>query len=196
MAKELEKGTKKLILDVAYELFAKLGYEQTPVSLIMERVGKSKATFYAHFKRKEDIMLNIVDQQVYRNSSFIQEVVHPFIRQDNFEILEFFTGFFQIGLHLEDRKEWTLVYNDLIRLSVTDEVIRTQLANVHDGWIKLFDTALTRAIELKQLPEDLNKEAIIKSILSLYKGIHLERVYGSGPNMEQIHYFLKRLLLQ
>ncbi|UOE53490.1 TetR/AcrR family transcriptional regulator [Cytobacillus oceanisediminis] len=194
MPKELGKGTKKLILDVAYGLFAELGYEQTPVSLIMERAGKSKATFYSHYKRKEDIMLDIIDQQVYRNFNFIQEVVIPYIRQDNFEILEFFTGYFQIGLHLEDRKDWTLVYNDLIRLSVHDEVIRMKLSKAHDNWLKLFDTAIKRGIELKQLPEDLNKEAIINSIFSLYKGIHLERVYGSGPNMEQIHYFLKRLL--
>lgn len=194
MSSKLGVETKKLILDTAYKLFAKLGYEQTPVSLIMEKVGKSKATFYSHYKRKEDIMLDIIDQQVYRNSNLVEEVILPYLKDDNFQILDFFTGFFQVGLNLKDRKDWTLVFNDIIRLSINDEVIREKLKDAHNGWIDLFNKAITRGIELNQLSEDVNKEAIIKTILSLYNGVHLEKVYDSGPNMEQIHYFLKRLL--
>ncbi|UAL53460.1 TetR/AcrR family transcriptional regulator [Bacillus sp. CMF21] len=196
MAAGSVEGTKERILDAAYKLFAEHGYEHTPISLIMKTVGRSKGTFYSHYQRKEDIALDIIDKQVYRNYGFIEKVVEPYIYQKDYHVLDFFTGYFTIGLHLEDRKEWTLVFNDLIRLSIKDEVIREKLSLVHNGWIYLFNRAISRGIELKQLSEDIDREAIIKVILSLYKGIQLERTYGNGPDIEQIRYILERILRQ
>jgi AcrR family transcriptional regulator len=51
---------KERILQVALELFTKLGYEATSVEDIREAAGfKSKASLYAHFKSKEAISENL-----------------------------------------------------------------------------------------------------------------------------------------
>jgi AcrR family transcriptional regulator len=51
---------KERILQVALELFIKLGYEATSVEGIREAAGfKSKASLYAHFKSKEAISENL-----------------------------------------------------------------------------------------------------------------------------------------
>ena len=64
---------KERILQVALELFTKLGYEATSVEDIREAVGfKSKASLYAHFKSKQAISENLTKRilgQIERNSS-------------------------------------------------------------------------------------------------------------------------------
>lgn len=51
---------KERILQVALELFTKLGYEATSIDNIREAAGfKSKASLYAHFKSKEEISDNL-----------------------------------------------------------------------------------------------------------------------------------------
>ena len=44
------------ILDTAYALFVRLGYEATTVSLIIDELGLSKGAFYHHFSSKEEVL--------------------------------------------------------------------------------------------------------------------------------------------
>ncbi|WDV46905.1 TetR/AcrR family transcriptional regulator [Clostridiaceae bacterium M8S5] len=48
-------NTKIKILDVSYEMFARLGYEQTSLSNIAKKLGVSKQALCYHFKSKEEI---------------------------------------------------------------------------------------------------------------------------------------------
>jgi AcrR family transcriptional regulator len=51
------RSTREQILDVALELFATVGYENTSLREIAERMGFSKAALYYHFASKDDILL-------------------------------------------------------------------------------------------------------------------------------------------
>jgi AcrR family transcriptional regulator len=44
------------ILDAAYALFVRLGYEATTINLIIDEVGLSKGAFYHHFSSKEEVL--------------------------------------------------------------------------------------------------------------------------------------------
>jgi AcrR family transcriptional regulator len=44
------------ILDTAYALFVRLGYEATTVNLIIDELGLSKGAFYHHFPSKEEVL--------------------------------------------------------------------------------------------------------------------------------------------
>lgn len=48
------------ILDTAQALFFERGYEATPVSLIISRIGISKGAFYHHFRSKEELLDRLV----------------------------------------------------------------------------------------------------------------------------------------
>lgn len=54
------------ILDVARDLFFEQGFGATSMSMIAARVGGSKATLYAHFKSKEDLLIALVADQCAR----------------------------------------------------------------------------------------------------------------------------------
>ncbi len=53
---------KNEFLDAAQELFYSRGYEQTPVSSIIEKVGVSKGTFYHYFDSKEDLLDSLAER--------------------------------------------------------------------------------------------------------------------------------------
>lgn len=58
MAKQTRgKDTREKIRAAANDLFLKQGYGTTTVDSIVELAGVSKGTFYVHFKRKEDLLL-------------------------------------------------------------------------------------------------------------------------------------------
>ncbi len=53
--------TRERIVNVALELFAEQGYEQTSLREIADRLGVTKAALYYHFKTKDDIVHGIVE---------------------------------------------------------------------------------------------------------------------------------------
>jgi len=50
-----EKSKKQLILEAAFEVFAKKGFHSTKVDEIAERAGIGKGTIYEYFKSKTDV---------------------------------------------------------------------------------------------------------------------------------------------
>ena len=54
-----EKTTKEKIFEAAIDLFAKKGFDATPMREIAEAVGIKKASLYSHYKSKNEIMDSI-----------------------------------------------------------------------------------------------------------------------------------------
>lgn len=55
---------RKAIVDAAWELFKKNGFERTTMSEISQRVGGSKATLYSYFKSKEELFAAAMEQAI------------------------------------------------------------------------------------------------------------------------------------
>jgi AcrR family transcriptional regulator len=62
-------------LDAAQELFYSQGYEQTSISLILEKVGVAKGTFYHYFDSKADLLSALTDRISKRNLESLQPIV-------------------------------------------------------------------------------------------------------------------------
>lgn len=54
--------TRKKILTAALKLFAAGGYDATPVSAIADEAGVGKSLVYHHFRKKDDMLDEIVDE--------------------------------------------------------------------------------------------------------------------------------------
>lgn len=75
--KKEEKRRK--ILDAAYELFKSSSVSDTSISMICEKAGIAKGTFYLYFQDKEDVLRNLV-----RRISFdILKDAHDSIKHTN-----------------------------------------------------------------------------------------------------------------
>lgn len=69
----VKKNTKQEILEISLDLFSRKGYEATSMSDIAEVVGIRKASLYAHFKSKHDILdslLDFIDEKYKKQSIF------------------------------------------------------------------------------------------------------------------------------
>jgi len=56
--------TKKRILEVSLELFAKKGFDGVSVREIAKKVGVRESALYKHYKNKEDILDKIIEEMI------------------------------------------------------------------------------------------------------------------------------------
>ncbi len=64
-----EEYTRHYIVQALFKLMSEYNYEKISVKDIAEKAGVGRATFYRHFKRKEDIILFYFEH--YTSYSFI-----------------------------------------------------------------------------------------------------------------------------
>ena len=53
---------RKRIVDKAWELIAKNGYEETKVEDITRKLGISKGSFYTYFETKDELLYEILEK--------------------------------------------------------------------------------------------------------------------------------------
>lgn len=86
---ERKKGKKnqkrKKILDKAWELFRKNGYEETKVEDITRELGVSKGSFYTYFKTKDEVLYEILERIKKENEERISKIN---VNQEPDKILE------------------------------------------------------------------------------------------------------------
>ena len=84
--KKREKNQKrKKILDKAWELFRKNGYEETKVEDITRELGVSKGSFYTYFKTKDEVLYEILERIKKENEERISKIN---VNQEPSKILE------------------------------------------------------------------------------------------------------------
>ena len=66
--------TRQLLVDVARQLFAKKGLENTTMNDIAQASGKGRRTLYTYFKSKEDIYYAVIETELERLSDKLDEV--------------------------------------------------------------------------------------------------------------------------
>jgi len=95
------------LVDVARQLFAKNGIENTTMNDIAVASGKGRRTLYTYFKSKEDVYYAVIEGELERLSDKLDEVANKKIRPVD-KIMEL------IYMHLSMIKE-TVVRNGNLR---------------------------------------------------------------------------------
>ena len=66
--------TRQKLVDVARQLFAKNGMENTTMNDIAMASGKGRRTLYTYFKSKEDVYTAVIESELERLSDRLDEV--------------------------------------------------------------------------------------------------------------------------
>ena len=61
MAKKSTRNTREKIIDAAWKLFYRQGYDGTTVEEIIEESGTSRGSFYHYFQGKDDLLSTLAD---------------------------------------------------------------------------------------------------------------------------------------
>ena len=102
--------TRQLLVDVARQLFAKKGFENTTMNDIAVASGKGRRTLYTYFKNKEDVYYAVIESELERLSDKMDEVAAKNIRPQD-KIIEL------IYTHLDMIKE-TVMRNGNLRAAI------------------------------------------------------------------------------
>jgi AcrR family transcriptional regulator len=92
---------KNEILDTAYSLIYRVGYEQTTIEAIIGETGIAKGTFYHYFKSKLDLLDSLVERMTDRIKEDSRTVI-----ESKKGAIEKFRDFFEMGgaIKLEHRE--------------------------------------------------------------------------------------------
>ena len=90
--------TRQKLVDVARQLFAKNGLESTTMNDIAQASGKGRRTLYTYFSSKEEIYLAVIQSELDRLSSRMEEVARQDLSPEKKMVKLFFA-------HLEFVKE-------------------------------------------------------------------------------------------
>lgn len=110
--------TKAKLVDVARQLFAKMGVENTTMNDIALASKKGRRTLYTYFKSKEDIYMAVVESELDILSDMMKRVVEKDISSD-LKLME------MIYTHLDAVKE--VVYrNGTLRANFFRDIWRVE----------------------------------------------------------------------
>lgn len=74
--KKIRSASKKRIIDVAFENFVLNGYEGASLSMIAEAVGIRKASIYTHFKSKDALFSELLEDALDIECSYLETCFH------------------------------------------------------------------------------------------------------------------------
>lgn len=84
---------KQRILDSAYELFARRGIRDVGVDELIQTSGVAKATFYKHFKSKDEVVLAYLSRWFEERTQAIEQAVARYGDRDGGAVLTIFDVF-------------------------------------------------------------------------------------------------------
>ena len=80
MAKKSTRNTRGKIIDAAWKLFYRQGYDDTTVEEIIEESGTSRGSFYHYFQGKDALLSTLADvfdqkyEELMENNAIYREV--------------------------------------------------------------------------------------------------------------------------
>ena len=163
--------TRQLLVDVARQLFAKNGLENTTMNDIAVASGKGRRTLYTYFKSKEDVYYAVIESELERLSDRMDEVAAKKIKPQD-KIIEL------IYTHLTTIKE-TVMRNGNLRAAFFRNIwmVEKVRKNFDEDEIELFRKVYAEGkaegefdIENVELVADITHYCI--------KGLEVPFIYG------------------
>ena len=98
--------TRQMMVDVARQLFAQKGFENTTMNDIALASGRGRRTLYTYFKNKEEVYYAVIEGELERLSDKMDEVAARKIRPQE-KVIEL------IYTHLSMIKETVMIIGNL-----------------------------------------------------------------------------------
>ena len=163
--------TRQKLVDVARQLFAKNGLENTTMNDIAQQSGKGRRTLYTYFKSKEEIYYAVIESELERLSDKLDEVAARKIRPQD-KIIEL------IYTHLSMIRE-TVVRNGNLRAEFFRNIWMVEKVRKHfdDAEIELFRKVYTEGKEDGEFDID-NVDLVADITHYCIKGLEVPYIYG------------------
>ncbi len=170
---------KRALYNAAIDLFREKGFEGTSVDEIAERAGFSRATFFNHFGSKQGV-LRFYGQGVQERVEKILETTDPAVSP--IELVRQLV--FAMAKEAEEhREELRLIYS----YSMRDPDYLFDPTPARKRILEIFTGLLDKAGKCDEIRTDIPAREIAFQILSVYCGLILAIVAGTGSTESLLH---------
>jgi AcrR family transcriptional regulator len=141
MSKETLQPRER-ILDTAYRLFLGQGYNSTGINQIIEEADVAKASFYQHFKSKEDLCVGVLEKR----HQYIEEQAQTLSAQKRSNKMKVLASFDLIALLNEKESFRGCAFLNILSEIPADnvkvrDVIHDHKSNIRQNFRNLLDNA-------------------------------------------------------
>lgn len=183
--------TRNLLVDVARQLFAKSGFENTTMNDIANASGKGRRTLYTYFKNKEEIYLAVIQMELDRLSERMEEVVRKNIPPEEKMVQLIFT-------HLEVCKE-AVYRNGNLRAEFFRDIWKVEAARKQfdRNEINLFRRIMNEGNDKGTF--DVHNVRLMAEIAHFcVKGCEVPYIYGryAANGAEELYPYVRRMVLK
>jgi len=163
--------TRQKLVDVARQLFAKNGFENTTMNDIAMQSGKGRRTLYTYFKSKEEVYFAVIESELERLSDRMDEVAGMKMRPQD-KIIEL------IYTHLNMIKE-TVMRNGNLRAAFFRNIwmVEKVRKNFDEDEIELFRKVYAEGKADGEFDID-NVELVADITHYCIKGLEVPYIYG------------------
>ena len=163
--------TRQKLVDVARQLFAKNGLENTTMNDIAQASGKGRRTLYTYFKSKDEIYYAVIESELERLSDMLDDVAAKRIPPQE-KIIEL------IYMHLSMIRE-TVVRNGNLRAEFFRNIwmVEKIRKNFDDAEIELFRRVFREGKEDGEFDID-NVDLVADITHYCIKGLEVPYIYG------------------
>jgi len=166
-ASETPKTTRERLVEAALYLFWLQGYEATGVAQILEKAGANSGSFYHFFKRKEDLLLAVL--QLYVDS--LETVIVAPVRELHADPIERVFGileFYRRNLIATGCSYGCPIGRLALEIAPEQTEVHRRLADNFDGWTAAVAACLEEARD--RFPLDVDLRTLATFVLTVMEG--------------------------
>ncbi|MFC7442058.1 TetR/AcrR family transcriptional regulator [Laceyella putida] len=164
--------TKRKIIDATFQLMADKGFDALSIDDIMTSIGRTKGSFYVHFKSKEELLYEVMRTRLDRGHGQMAEEILEELSKDSCNvrsILEKVVAEIYANSG-EDRLTWAFAYYHLLIHSRKNEFVREWLETNADQWSTFLNMIVKRGQELGQIRTDVDTQTITNICMGIVVG--------------------------
>lgn len=183
--------TKELLVDVARQLFAKNGFENTSMNDIAVAADKGRRTLYTYFNSKEEIYLAVIQTELDRLFMRMEEVARKNISPEEKMVQLIFA-------HLNVMKE-AVYRNGNLRAEFFRDIWKVEAVrkNFDKNEINLFRRIMNEGID-KGVFDIRNVRLTAEITHYCLKGCEVPYIYGRYPvqNAEELYPYVRNMVFK
>lgn len=189
---ESKQQTRRELLKVASEMFAKQGFYSTSVDKIAEEAGYSKGAVYSNFGSKEDLFLSVFKENQKEDLLNFKSIAEEYNSLDEFiNMIE--------NYHQYERKEnedWSILKLEFLLYAMRDESVSKKLAPILEESRTQITNILKKFYQTKNQKQSVSIDKLAFLLLSLDIGIGIQSYVDEESIPENIFADGLRLLLK
>jgi AcrR family transcriptional regulator len=167
---EYKEAAKEKIVQSAFQVFTKKGYQTATMDDVAKEVGVSKAALYQYFKNKKELLNEIV----LSYHTMIREVIRTAIeRQDARNLAEEVQG----AIIKKYRLHHEMLF-EVIAIAAHDEEIKHSLKSEYEKDTALLKELLQKQIDNGKMATKIDAETLAQLFIALYVGMAMKVIMG------------------